>query len=120
MDRFPADVRFYAIHYDLAAVVVSPSDGLFLYFFVFICSGNRELNGLFCPVRRFCISTGCVVDSVRYRDRIPRDQGQHAHRIEWIANCVSNTVLTYLSANFTEVDEQKRCWFLCQTLVPQN
>ena len=112
MDRFPSDIRLAAIHHDLAAVVVSPSDGLFVYFFVFVCRGNGELDGLFCPVRRFCISTGRVVDSVRFRDRIPRDQGQHAHRIEWIANCVSNTLLKYPSANSTEVDEQKRCWFL--------
>lgn len=53
MDRFPADIRSNAIHYDLAAVAFSPSDGLFVYFFVLVCGGNGELDGLFCPVYRF-------------------------------------------------------------------
>ena len=73
MDRFPADISFNAIYYDLAAVAFSSSDGLFVYFFVLVCGGNGEPYGLFCPVYRFCNSEGFIVDSVRSRDRIPID-----------------------------------------------
>ena len=54
MDRFSSDIRSNAIYYDLAAVAFSPSDGLFVYFFVLVCGWNGELDGLFLTVYRFC------------------------------------------------------------------
>ena len=86
MDCFTAGVRLTAIYYDLAAVIVSPSCGLFVYFFVFVCRGNGELDGLFYPIHRFCNSQDCFVNPVPFRDLIPSDQSKYVDWSKWIAD----------------------------------
>jgi len=85
VDHISSDIRSDAICYYLTAVAFSPSHGLLVYFFVFVCIGNGELDGLFCSVHRFCNSPDCIVDSVRSRNRLSLNEGKYAHRSEWIA-----------------------------------